>query len=240
MTVVSVDQIDYGILSDTETVIHFSHGSLTTVCPRNCIALGGTHFPVSHLGTDACAETTIIPYSIHKIFPSFNVSNRRLKSLVSEFGSELESISPSTFQRLQLKYVFLPRSLRMLGYSAFCCSSSLSCVYFDRCSSLWPLKSNAFSHSESRAAITIPASVKQIHNSTFHNSQSLCPVTFEFPSECWYIASGAFTNCALLMSIFLPPSVEVIDPTLSSRITRIPHYSAPDSSHFYVEDDLFA
>jgi hypothetical protein len=41
-------------------------------------------------------------------------------------------------------------------------------------------------------------------------------------------------------SIFLTPSVEVLDPTLSFFITsQIPHYSAPDSSHFCVENHCF-
>jgi hypothetical protein len=237
MKQLSVDEIDYRILPDPETIIDFYHGSLTTACPRNCIAFGGTSCHVAQLGTDACAETTIVPYSIRTIFYSLHFPIRRLESLVFEFGSKMESIAPSAFHWIPLKYIFIPRSLRFIGHAAFSLSSSLSHVYFDRHSSLWQLKSKAFSHSKSLAAITIPASIRQIHRSTFQDSQSLCLVTFEFPSTCWYIASGAFTNCALLKSIVLPPSIEVIDPALSHFITHIPHYSAPDNFDFCVEDD---
>jgi hypothetical protein len=70
MKELSVDQIDYRILSDTEAIIEFCSKTGTTFFPRNCVALGGTNFHVAHLIAPARVKSIIIPYSVHTIFCS--------------------------------------------------------------------------------------------------------------------------------------------------------------------------
>jgi hypothetical protein len=106
MTLLSVDQIDYRILSDAETIIESCNDSIPTIFPRNCIAFGGNHFRIAHLQVLPCAKTIIVPYSVQGIFFWGYFSCNRLESLVFEFGSELESIAESSFVRSELKSVF--------------------------------------------------------------------------------------------------------------------------------------
>jgi hypothetical protein len=145
-----------------------------------------------------------------------------------------------SLDKWQLKYVFLPHSIRSIGESTFSLCRHLCFVHFGFQCSVWQLRPKTFSQCNSLRAIRIPAAVRQIHNGVFQSYQNLFSVTFELPSNCGHIASEAFDRCPLLKSIVLPHSVEVIDPTLSSMTpSHVLHYSAPESSHFCVENDCF-
>jgi hypothetical protein len=111
------------------------------------------------------------------IFHGNSIVGLSLGSLVFEFWTELLTIAPSTFKRLQLEYVVLARFISFIGASAFSYCRSLCCVHFDCPSSLWQLSSNAFSHLKHVSAITIPASVKQIRVCPLMNTSILLAQT---------------------------------------------------------------
>jgi hypothetical protein len=232
---VSIDSIAYRVISDAHAIIQYCDDSITTLFPRNCLAFCGTRVRVTHLNTgglNILAQVILVPYSIHTIFRLGYVSLSGLTSLAFEFGSELSSMALSAFPRFSAPVIFLPRSLRFIVKSPFVDRVSVTCVQFDRNSSLIQFKSEAFSSFAYLSVITIPASVRRINHSAFRDCRALRCVTFELPSECWSISSDACPDCPLLDSIFLPPSVEVIDQTISEYSKHIPRYFAPDSLHF--------
>jgi hypothetical protein len=223
MVILSLDSLQYRIFSDTEANIEsLNNNSVAAVFIRNSIAFSGTRVRIAHLRAPVDIKTIVIPYSVHTIFCPSDGGAHELKSLVFEFGSDLRSIAASSFRRSKFESVFLPRSIRFIGSSAFDMCESVSRVYFDCHSSVWQLNSSAFSGLIYLIAVTIPVSVRQIHESAFNCCKHLRSVTFEFPSSCWYLASAAFRYCGQLESIFLPPSVEVIAPIISSYTCHIP------------------
>jgi hypothetical protein len=237
MIELSLDWIAYQIFSDTKAIIKSCNHFATSVFFRNCVSFDGNCVKVAHLSARGFGKTILVPYSIHTIFCPTSPFQHVLELVVFEFGSELRSIAPSTFQQSQLKSIFLPQSVRFVGQSAFSRCDSLDCVHFDSHSSLRQFQSLTFPSLQSLSRIIIPTCVKQIHNSTFQGCKCLRSVTFAFPSECWYFALGAFQDCVLITSVFLPPSVEVIDPNTSCDVGHIPYYSVPNNSRFCVEND---
>jgi hypothetical protein len=145
-----------------------------------------------------------------------------LKYLVFEMESELRSIAPSVFRSFSASSIFIPQSVRFIGFTAFADSEAVTCVCVDRNSSLIQLTSKTFSSLSYLSVITIPSSVRHIHDSAFREFRSLRCFAFESPSQCWCPAFDAFANCRLLVSVVLPPSVGVIGQTVSNFSEHIP------------------
>jgi hypothetical protein len=197
--------IQYQIIAVAEAVVQSCESFLTTLLPRNSLAFQGHCATVAHFRlTDAyCSvNTMLIPHSLHIIsnIDSLNSSNSdfRLEWLVFECESELESITSPIFQKFSIKYIFIPRSVSLIGTSAVTGGRSAAFLHFDRNSLLIQLQANIFFRLERLLSIVIPASVRQIFHGTFGSCNGLRSVTFESPSQCRYIASGAFCNCGLL------------------------------------------
>jgi hypothetical protein len=186
MEELSVDEIHYRILSDTETIIEFSNDPVIAVFPRNCVSFGGNRIRVAHWSMPAFATSMLVSYSARTIFRRNDISTLLLQYLVFELGTELQSIAPSTFDTSQLKSVCLPNSSLLIRVYAFFRCAFLACVHFDCHSSLWRLSSWGFSLFSYLAVVTIPASVTQLNDAVFECCMHLRSVTYEFPSECWY------------------------------------------------------
>jgi hypothetical protein len=166
MAEVSVESISYQIITEAQVVIQCCDDSVTTLLPRNCIPFCANRARVAHLTIRVLRKSTtimLIPYSIFTIFGGCEFALMCLQSLAFEFGSELSSISSSIFRIFSVSSIFIPQSVCFIGYYAFLANNSITCVHFDRNSSLIQLKSGTFCCSSHLSMITIPASVKQIH-----------------------------------------------------------------------------
>jgi hypothetical protein len=238
MTVGLLDSVVYWILPNSEAVVYDCDESVTTLLPRNCVALRGNRCSVAHMNATRLrgyVKTIIVPYSLRSIFAGNDraLPPSDLNALVFESGSELWRIAPGAFTESPLRSVFVPQSVRLIGNSAFSSCYDVACIHLDRHSSFGQLTSTVFSQLGDLSAITIPTSVTRIQCYAFQYCGNLRYVTFELPSQCRRIAYGAFWSCHCVKSVSLPPSVEFIDQAISLFALYAPRYLAPESPHFY-------
>jgi hypothetical protein len=189
---VSVESIDYRIFSDVRAIIQFWTGSVTIALPRNCISFNGHRVSVTHLRMPESADAVtiiLISYSLRTISSFWAYWACNLESLVFEFGSELRSIELGCI-KTWIVSLFLPRTLRFLGYNIYRDYSSITCVHFGRQSSIARLARNIFLGLYYLFAITIPSSVKRIDRNAFRSCFSLRSVHFELS-----LYVGVFALC---------------------------------------------
>jgi hypothetical protein len=150
----------------------------------------------------AFPEAILIPYSIHTISGFCKGQAKALESLVFEFGSDLQSITDSSFSRSPLRSLFFSSTVRFIhpaGTLAY--GSRVGTIHFGDHSSLLRLTRCVFSDLNHICSITIPFRVKYLHNYAFTSCALLQHVEFELPSHSWLIYSDAFQWCPLLEPI---------------------------------------
>jgi hypothetical protein len=162
MTKVSVDLIDYQILSKTEAIIQSCDASDQTLIPRNLVAFRGNLVKVAHSRSTplrGSVNIIVIHYCFHAIFGDEISFGYGLQSMVFEFGSELEVLGSSAFRGLSFQSLFIPQSVSFIGSSAFSNCHFVTCLFFDPNSSLHILRSEIF-FPVSLTSIVIPATVE--------------------------------------------------------------------------------
>jgi hypothetical protein len=239
MSMIVIDSIDYRLFYDGNAVIQSCNELITALIPRNCVIFNGVPVSVTHLQSVSLAgpvKTLLIPNSLHTISDFDRSEPGKLEYLVFESGTELDSIPFSAFSRCCLPSLFLPRSVRFIGETAFAYCNTIASVHFDRQSSLRQLSPELFSELHRIYTITIPSSIKRIYNGAFEKCRSLRIVQFELPSQCWRICARAFEGCRLLEPISLPSSVEFIEYPHRNWWTHC-FPIAHNSHNFLIRDD---
>jgi hypothetical protein len=171
MKVLSVESIDYLIFCDCKAIFQYRDNSISTILPRNCLALNGTRVSVTHLRTrtpQQIAKTLVIPYSLHTISSFRGTERTKVEYLGFEFGSEFQSITDSNLVGSDLISLFVPHIVSFLGEQVFQACKYLRCVTVGRQSSLQQLGREVFSELGYLCHITIPSNVKHIDDSAFN------------------------------------------------------------------------
>lgn len=102
--------------------------------------------------------------------------------------------------------VVLPKSLKVIGFSAFYHCENLVSVNIPN--SVTSIGSYAFCHCSKLTSVTIPNSVTSIGDSAFAVCSSLTSITI--PNSVTSIGDSAFSVCSSLTSVTIPNSVTSI------------------------------
>ena len=106
--------------------------------------------------------------------------------------------------------VILPRSLKVIGDSAFYGCSKLTAVGFHPNSTITTIGVGAFADCTALTDIHVPESVTMIDDNAFEGCTALRSVTFQGNSSLANVGSEAFQRCRALVEIRFPASLETL------------------------------
>jgi hypothetical protein len=134
----------------------------------------------------------------------------------------LTQMGPYAFsQCLELKSIFIPASIEILGQDCFSCCTSLSEITFESDSKLTQMGISAFVCCSSLKSISIPANVETIAQCCFNQCNSLVEVSVEPGSKLTQIEEMAFLDCSSLHSLVLPAQLEIMARGVFVRCTSL-------------------
>jgi hypothetical protein len=136
---------------------------------------------------------------------SFSEVLGRVSIVAFERDSFLEGICDSEFRGSELRSIFIPSSVVVLGKESFFLCKSLESVTFESGSRLERIEESAFQESGLKS-ILIPSSVVVSGKESFFKCESLESVTFESGSRLERIEESTFYQSGL-KSILIPSSV---------------------------------
>lgn len=186
-----------------------------------------------------------IPGSVTKIERFAFQSCSGMTSLTIHEG--VAEIGENAFSRTHITSIEIPKSVKSLGYGAFCECSLLESVIiknselvmdngvFESCTSLksvtlptglTSLGDGTFTYCVKLESITIPDGVKKIGSSEFLYCINLKNVTL--PDSIESIGDGAFKDCKSLASITIPDGVTAIDDMAFSGCESLKEIAIPN------------
>lgn len=174
-------------------------------------------------------------------------------------GYPVTAIGDSAFENSNLKFVYLPSSLKMIGNRAFAGCTSLISVYniedcrhlehigdyaFENCSnideillsdSVVSIGEFAFSKCYDLKQIDLPDNLIKIGAYAFQGCVSLEEVVL--PNGLKTIGESAFESCRALTKINIPFSTESIETMAFSGCNQLTNISVDSDNHFYTSID---
>jgi hypothetical protein len=109
-----------------------------------------------------------------------------------------------------VKSIFIPASVEIIGDDSFSECSSLSHVTFESGSRLTQIGVSAFRRCDKLISICIPAQVEKIPELCFNECPSLSKVSFESNSKLIEIGFKAFDRCHSLNAFDVPSMLEIM------------------------------
>jgi hypothetical protein len=131
----------------------------------------------------------------------------------------INAISDEAFKNSTIEKVTIPKSVKVIGFTAFMNCSRLNTVTFAADSSLETISDGAF-RGIAISSIAIPKSVKTIDSSAFGYCATLTSVTFAMDSNLETIGTAAFAESGV-GNITLPEKVTVIPDQAFSGCDRL-------------------
>ena len=181
----TINEIEYTVNEDGQSASVTDAGeSITTADIPATVAIGGTSYPVTTIGSYAFFFCT------------------SLQSITLPEG--LQSIGEYAFYYCStLQSIDLPQWLQSIDKAAFACCYALKSVTFPQW--LQTIGESAFHECTALQSIDLPESLQTIGNYAFHGCYDLQSVTF--PQWLQTIGHYAFRYCTTLRSITLPSTL---------------------------------
>ena len=146
-------------------------------------------------------------------------------------GYTITDIGNSAFGNSNIKFVYMPTTLKTIGTRAFANCTSLIAVYdLDKCISLESIGDYAFERCLNMNNISLPNFLTSIGKFTFSKCYDLKKVNM--PENLIHIGDYAFQGCISLENIVLPQGVKTIGKSAFESCKTLFEISIPAS----VED----
>ena len=141
-----------------------------------------------------------------------NTTQREYFQIPSVYrGKPVTEILRNGFENaVNLKFVVIPDSIKIIGDHAFSGCTALEYVLFGRESQLILLERYAFSNCTSLKEFSVPAKLRRIEKSTFYKCSNLSSVTFFDNNNLECIEQFAFYECTSLKNIHLVQNINLI------------------------------
>ena len=201
-------------------------------------------FKLTNIGSDKICIGTYKEYGVSVTIPQM-IGKRRVTKLEKTFSGDLN-----------IKYVYLPESVEVIGSSVFSDCSALTQITLPQ--SITEIGAYAFRGCSSLIDITIPQGVVRIRNNAFQGCACITDISIPdsvrelgYPSDCWYfgnvfegciqiknirlskkltyIPDGAFKNCTSLKEVDLPLGITTIDRLAFANCYNLEKVSIPET-----------
>ena len=144
-------------------------------------------------------------------------------------GIPVTEIGDSAFlENSSITEIYIPKTLKRIGASAFKLCTTLSLVEFRDESSLTVIDAEAFSKCEF-TSFTLPSSVEEIGDSSFRFCAKLQTFEIQESSKLNSIGNHAFSGCEDLAEFYFPEGLESIGENGFYGCDQLSSISIPDS-----------
>ena len=185
--------------------------SLATVTlPKNAMSIGtGAFDNTAYYNRAGNWNKGVLYIGTHLISADSGNSSRTEVSGEYDVHSGTVSIAEGAFAGcVELKGIYLPSSVKIIGDGAFKNCGSLTNVYASEVTELTSLGASAFMNCAALKNVYMPKAIEEIGDSTFSGCTNLRNVTI--PDGVVNIGESAFQDCIALAAITIPSSVVTV------------------------------
>lgn len=143
-------------------------------------------------------------------------------------GYQVTDIGDSAFENSNIKFVYMPSTLKTIGTKAFANCTSLVGVYnLDKCTALKSIGDYAFERCLDMNRISLPNNMTSIGDFAFSKCYDLKEITM--PDKLMFIGNYAFQGCISLNSIVLPQGLRAIGESAFESCQALMEIYIPNS-----------
>lgn len=154
--------------------------------------------------------------------------DNRLEEIIFSEGCEIidgDGFRGAFADQRQLKYVKLPKSLRIIGDNAFRNCISLLDVEFP--AGLQKIGRDAFAYCDSLEEVRLPENLQELESEAFRSCKLLKKVLL--PNKLKTIKAGSFEDCTALENVSFPSELQTIESKAFSCCSALTNLDLPES-----------